>query len=382
MSPLVPWYLTLATLATPSGQPQLQQAHCWTAPPRSACSTPPLPPYGPCKGALHARGDAFVTRCSRASLRLLGSVGELINPEAWRWYHDMVGEGRCPIVDTWWQTETGDGCKQDADGYYWVTGRVEDVINLSGHRIGTSEVKSALQAHPGCVEAAVVPVEHPIRGQALYAFVTLMEGLSAPGMCASQLLALNTTALLNTSLTAQELMPGLGYFAMDVAQLLRDYLNDSSIVVQVADFCAGNRTVAPFIDNKTLVNGPWPTLNVTISFITTEPERLSSPTSPLRRLPMNCRGSLTARDSLGFFTRYGMPFHRCQVSLLPNSPPPSPSPPQPSPPPSPSPPAPPPTSQPQPQPPPSQPVSPAPTSAPPLSTAAARQLPAADPPGG
>ncbi|KAJ9521423.1 hypothetical protein QJQ45_001192 [Haematococcus lacustris] len=100
-----------------------------------------------------------------------------------------------------------------------------------------------------------------------------LQDLSAPGMCASQLLALNTTALLNTSLTAQELMPGLGYFAMDVAQLLRDYLNDSSIAVQVADFCAGNRTVAPFIDNRTLVNGPWPTLNVTIGFITNEPER-------------------------------------------------------------------------------------------------------------
>ncbi|KAJ9521849.1 hypothetical protein QJQ45_024716, partial [Haematococcus lacustris] len=210
--------------------------------------------------ALHACGDAFVTRCSRASLRLLGSVGEPINPEAWRWYHDVVGEGRCPIVDTWWQTETGshmitplpgaiatkpgsatlpffgvepvvvdekgnelqgvcegflmirrpwpsimrtiagdhqrfettyfnmfrgmyftgDGCKRDADGYYWVTGRVDDVINLSGHRIGTSEVESALQAHPACVEAAVVPVEHPIRGQALYAFVTLMEGTKYP----------------------------------------------------------------------------------------------------------------------------------------------------------------------------------------------------------
>ncbi|KAL6753693.1 acetyl CoA synthetase [Haematococcus lacustris] len=210
--------------------------------------------------ALHACGDAFVTRCSRASLRLLGSVGEPINPEAWRWYHDVVGEGRCPIVDTWWQTETGshmitplpgaiatkpgsatlpffgvepvvvdekgnelqgvcegflmirrpwpsimrtiagdhqrfettyfnmfrgmyftgDGCKRDADGYYWVTGRVDDVINLSGHRIGTSEVESALQAHPGCVEVAVVPVEHPIRGQALYAFVTLMEGTKYP----------------------------------------------------------------------------------------------------------------------------------------------------------------------------------------------------------
>ncbi|KAJ9525323.1 hypothetical protein QJQ45_020864, partial [Haematococcus lacustris] len=99
-----------------------------------------------------------------------------------------------------------------------------------------------------------------------------LQGLSAPGMCASQLLALNTTALLNTSLTAQELMPGLGYFATDVAQLLRDHLQDSSIQVQVPDFCAGNRTVASFIDNGTRVSGPWPTLNVTINLLTTEPE--------------------------------------------------------------------------------------------------------------
>ncbi|KAJ9532115.1 hypothetical protein QJQ45_003836 [Haematococcus lacustris] len=152
-------------------------------------------------------------------------------------------------------------------------------------------------------------------------------GLSAPGMCASQLLALNTTALLNTSLTAQELMPGLGYFAMDVAQLLRDYLNDSSIAVRVQDFCAGNRTAASFSANGTLVNATWPTLRVTINLVTTDPES---------------RGALMTRDSLGFFTRYGMPFHRCQTSLPPPSPPPSPSPPQPSPPPSPSPPAPPP----------------------------------------
>ncbi|KAJ9532842.1 hypothetical protein QJQ45_010942 [Haematococcus lacustris] len=146
-----------------------------------------------------------------------------------------------------------------------------------------------------------------------------LQGLSAPGMCASQLLALNTTALLNTSLTAGELMPGLGYFAMDVAQLLREYVNDSSIAVQVPDFCAGNRTVAPFIDNRTLVNGPWPTLRVTVNLLTTE--RLSPSTAPLRQLLLSCRGALTARDSLGFFTRYGMPFHRCQTSLLPNPPP-------------------------------------------------------------
>ncbi|KAJ9532844.1 hypothetical protein QJQ45_010964 [Haematococcus lacustris] len=109
-----------------------------------------------------------------------------------------------------------------------------------------------------------------------------LQGLSAPGMCASQLLALNTTALLNTSLTAGELMPGLGYFAMDVAQLLREYVNDSSIAVQVPDFCAGNRTVASFIDNRTLVNGPWPTLRVTVNLLTTE--RLSPSTAPLRQL--------------------------------------------------------------------------------------------------
>ncbi|KAJ9514780.1 hypothetical protein QJQ45_028556 [Haematococcus lacustris] len=109
--------------------------------------------------------------------------------------------------------------------------------------------------------------------------------LSAPGMCASQLLALNTTALLNTSLTAQELMPGLGYFAMDVAQLLRDYLNDSNIVVQVTDFCAGNRTAASFIDNRTLVNGPWPTLNVTITFITAEPESSAAVLCPVATAP-------------------------------------------------------------------------------------------------
>ncbi|KAL6760945.1 hypothetical protein V8C86DRAFT_3132054 [Haematococcus lacustris] len=186
-----------------------------------------------------------------------------------------------------------------------------------------------------------------------------LQGLSAPGMCASQLLALNTTALLNTSLTAQELMPGLGYFAVDVSQLLRDYLQDSSITVQVPDFCAGNRTIAPFLANRTLVNGPWPTLRVTINLLTTDPDRLSSPVGPLRQLLVNCRGALTARDSLGFFPLYGMPFHRCQASLVPNSPPPSPSPPRPSPPPSPSPPAPPPPSPPlPPQPPPSPPLPP------------------------
>ncbi|KAJ9515093.1 hypothetical protein QJQ45_012619 [Haematococcus lacustris] len=114
-----------------------------------------------------------------------------------------------------------------------------------------------------------------------------LQGLSAPGMCASQLLALNTTALLNTSLTAQELMPGLGYFTADVAQLLRDFLQDSNITVQVLDFCAGNRTFASFSANMTLVNGTWPTLRVAVNLLSTDPERLSSATGPLRQLLRN-----------------------------------------------------------------------------------------------
>jgi len=198
-----------------------------------------------------------VTKTSRASLRLLGSVGEPINPEAWEWYHRVVGEERCPIVDTWWQTETGgilitplpgatklkpgsatrpffgvipevvdaegnplsgacegnlviadswpgqmrtvygdherfmqtyfstypgkyftgDGCRRDADGYYWITGRVDDVINVSGHRMGTAEVESALVAHPKVSEAAVVGYPHDIKGQGIYAYVTLMAGV-------------------------------------------------------------------------------------------------------------------------------------------------------------------------------------------------------------
>ncbi|KAJ9521517.1 hypothetical protein QJQ45_008807 [Haematococcus lacustris] len=154
-----------------------------------------------------------------------------------------------------------------------------------------------------------------------------LQDLSAPGMCASHLLALNTTALLNTSRTAQELMPALSYFVTDVAQLVRDYLRDASITVNVPDFCAGNRTFASFFANGTRVNETWPTLRVTINLPTVDPES---------------RGALTTRDTLGFFTLYGMPFQLCQVFRLPNSPPPSPSPPQPSPPPSPSPPTPPP----------------------------------------
>ncbi len=203
--------------------------------------------------ALMREGDAPVKTTSRASLRLLGSVGEPINPEAWLWYHRVVGDGRCPIVDTWWQTETGgalmtplpgahalkpgsaamplpgvkpqivdaegrplegaaegnlcltdswpgqmrtvygdherfvttyfttypgkyftgDGCRRDADGYYWITGRVDDVINVSGHRLGTAEIESALVAHHAVAEAAVVGFPHDIKGQGIYAYVTL-----------------------------------------------------------------------------------------------------------------------------------------------------------------------------------------------------------------
>jgi acetyl-CoA synthetase len=207
--------------------------------------------------SLMAAGEAPVKKTSRASLRLLGSVGEPINPEAWEWYHRVVGEHRCPIVDTWWQTETGgilitplpgatrlkpgsatrpffgilpeivdasgavlegpcegnlviadswpgqartiygdhvrfvktyfaaylgkyftgDGCRRDADGYYWITGRVDDVINVSGHRMGTAEVESALVAHAKVSEAAVVGYPHDIKGQGIYAYVTLMSGV-------------------------------------------------------------------------------------------------------------------------------------------------------------------------------------------------------------
>jgi len=207
--------------------------------------------------AIMRMGDEFVKKHSRASLKLLGTVGEPINPEAWRWYHEVVGEGRCPIVDTWWQTETGgilitplpgatptkpgsatfpffgvqpalvddqgqviegddvsgrlvmkapwpgqlrttygsherfelvyfsdfdgcyftgDGCKRDADGYYWITGRVDDVINVSGHRMGTAEVESALVSHAAVAEAAVVGFPHEIKGQGIYAYVTLKIG--------------------------------------------------------------------------------------------------------------------------------------------------------------------------------------------------------------
>lgn len=204
--------------------------------------------------ALMREGEEPVKKTSRASLRLLGSVGEPINPEAWRWYYEVVGDSRCPIVDTWWQTETGgilisplagamdlkpgsatlpffgvqpalvnadgeiqdgptegnliirdswpgqmrtvygdhqrfidtyfrtypgsyftgDGCRRDEDGYYWITGRVDDVINVSGHRIGTAEVESALVSHPKVAEAAVVGFPHDVKGQGIYAYVTLV----------------------------------------------------------------------------------------------------------------------------------------------------------------------------------------------------------------
>jgi acetyl-CoA synthetase len=174
--------------------------------------------------ALMGAGDDHVTKTSRASLRLLGTVGEPINPEAWEWYYRVVGDSRCPIVDTWWQTETGgilitplpgatplkagsatwpffgvkpalvdpegafiegagsgnlvmtDSWPGQMHGYYWITGRVDDVINVSGHRMGTAEVESALVAHAKVSEAAVVGYPHDIKGQGIYAYVTLMSG--------------------------------------------------------------------------------------------------------------------------------------------------------------------------------------------------------------
>ena len=219
--------------------------------------------------SLMGAGEDPVKSTSRASLRLLGSVGEPINPEAWEWYHRVVGDKRCPIVDTWWQTETGgiliaplpgatalkpgsatvpffgvkpevvdasgtvlngacegnlviadswpgqmrtvygdherfehtyfstypgmyftgDGCRRDADGYYWITGRVDDVINVSGHRMGTAEVESALVAHQEVSEAAVVGFPHDIKGQGIYAYVTLMTGTEPTGDLRKELVA-------------------------------------------------------------------------------------------------------------------------------------------------------------------------------------------------
>ena len=219
--------------------------------------------------SLMGAGEDPVKKTSRATLRLLGSVGEPINPEAWEWYHRVVGDSRCPIVDTWWQTETGgilitplpgatklkpgsatrpffgvipeivdangavldgptegnlciadswpgqmrtvygdherfvqtyfstypgkyftgDGCRRDADGYYWITGRVDDVINVSGHRMGTAEVESALVAHAKVSEAAVVGYPHDIKGQGIYAYVTLMGGVEATPELRKELVA-------------------------------------------------------------------------------------------------------------------------------------------------------------------------------------------------
>ena len=219
--------------------------------------------------ALMREGEEPVKKCSRASLRVLGSVGEPINPEAWEWYYRVVGEQRCPIVDTWWQTETGgimisplpgaiatkpgsatlpffgvkpsivnadghvqegvaegnllisdswpgqvrtiygdhqrfietyftaypgnyftgDGARRDEDGYYWITGRVDDVINVSGHRLGTAEVESALVAHPKVAEAAVVGCPHDIKGQGIYAYVTLIAGETGTDELRKELIA-------------------------------------------------------------------------------------------------------------------------------------------------------------------------------------------------
>jgi acetyl-CoA synthetase len=209
--------------------------------------------------ALMREGDGPVKRTSRRTLRLLGSVGEPINPEAWLWYYRVVGDERCPVVDTWWQTETGgimitalpgatdlkpgsaatpffgvrasiidasgqpvdgpgeghlcldsswpgqsrtiygdhqrfidtyfstypgryftgDGCRRDAEGYYWITGRVDDVINVAGHRLGTAEIENSLVAHPAVAEAAIVAFPHPVKGQGVYAYVTLKAGVAA-----------------------------------------------------------------------------------------------------------------------------------------------------------------------------------------------------------
>ncbi|RDC59478.1 Acetate--CoA ligase [Alteripontixanthobacter maritimus] len=217
--------------------------------------------------ALMREGDGYVTATSRKSLRLLGTVGEPINPEAWNWYYNVIGDGRCPIVDTWWQTETGgamitplpgatplkpgsatlpmfgvqpalvdndgkelegaaegalvikaswpgqmrtvygdherffqtyfstfpgsyftgDGARRDEDGYYWITGRIDDVINVSGHRMGTAEVESALVAHPSVAEAAVVGMPHEVKGQGIYAYVTPNAGVDSDGSLRAEL---------------------------------------------------------------------------------------------------------------------------------------------------------------------------------------------------
>jgi len=220
--------------------------------------------------ALMKEGEEWVKRRGISSLRILGSVGEPINPEAWRWYYKNVGQGRCPIMDTWWQTETGgflispfpitplkpgsatfpfpgvvpkilredgsecdvdeggslviarpwpgmlrgfwndadrkrfkdtyfsifpgyyftgDGAKKDKDGYYWLLGRIDDVINVSGHRIGTAEVESALVSHPSVAEAAVIGFPHEVKGQGIYAFVTLKSGIKGSDELRKELIA-------------------------------------------------------------------------------------------------------------------------------------------------------------------------------------------------
>jgi len=220
--------------------------------------------------ALAAQGDEYVTRYDRSSLRVLGTVGEPINPDAWNWYYDVVGEGRCNIVDTWWQTETGgicitpiapatptaagsatfplpgifpelrtaegraivgpgegllymahswpgqartvwgdhprfvstyfsqfeglyftgDGCRRDGEGYYWVTGRVDDVLNVSGHRMGTAEFESVFVSHDGVAEAAVVGFPHPIKGEGVYAYIVLQGDQAWSDELQAELIAL------------------------------------------------------------------------------------------------------------------------------------------------------------------------------------------------
>lgn len=220
--------------------------------------------------ALMAKGDQYVKTTSRSSIRLLGTVGEPINPEAWEWYYKVVGESRCPVIDSWWQTETGgmmitpmpgahflkpgsaarpflgirpalldedgnkivgpgdgnlvisgswpsqirtiygdnqrmidtyfnrfpgyyctgDGARRDEDGYYWITGRIDDVLNVSGHRIGSAEVESSLVLHKGVAEAAVVGAPHPVKGQVIYAFVTPMDGTSPSSELEAELVKL------------------------------------------------------------------------------------------------------------------------------------------------------------------------------------------------
>jgi len=240
--------------------------------------------------ALAAQGDDYVTKYDRSSLRVLGTVGEPINPDAWRWYWNVVGEGRCTIVDTWWQTETGgislsplapatptkpgaatnplpaifpvlvdadgkrlvgptqgllciehpwpgmartvwgdharyvsvyfsafpglyftgDGCRRDADGYYWVTGRVDDVLNVSGHRMGTAEFESALVSVEAVAEAGIVGFPHPIKGQGVYAYIVLQPGFAATAGVEKELQAVVRTAIgAHAKIDLVQFVPGL-----------------------------------------------------------------------------------------------------------------------------------------------------------------------------